>query len=147
MKKHIIEYLSVLVILPTLCGCTDFLSTRSDSTMVRETFYKTESDLEMALTGSYSSLTSGHNMGTYAKGIQILGEVGTDEAFTSGDREVNALPLDIYSTLNSSNTIIGKFWTNAYAEINRNNEILAAAPNVEDAAERLTRVCVGTGVV
>lgn len=137
MKKHIIEYLSVLVILPTLCGCTDFLSTRSDSTMVRETFYKTESDLEMALTGSYSNLTSGHNMGTYAKGIQILGEVGTDEAFTSGDREVNALPLDIYSTLNSSNTIIGKFWTNAYAAINRNNEILAAAPNIEDATERL----------
>lgn len=137
MKKHIIEYLSVLVILPTLCGCTDFLSTRSDSTMVRETFYKTESDLEMALTGSYSNLTSGHNMGTYAKGIQILGEVGTDEAFTSGDREVNALPLDIYSTLNSSNTIIGKFWMNAYAAINRNNEILAAAPNIEDATERL----------
>lgn len=137
MKKHIIRYMSVLVLFPSLCGCTDFLSTKSDSDMVRETFYKTEEDLEMALNAAYSALSNGNHYGTYARGPQLLGELGTDEAFTTGQQDANALPLDIYSTLNSSNTVIGKFWANAYVAINRNNEILAAAPNIEDATERL----------
>lgn len=137
MKKHIIRYMSVLALFPLLCGCADFLSTKSDSDMVHETYYKTEEDLEMALNASYSKLASGHNLGTYAKGIQILGEVGTDEAFTTGQQETSALPLDIYSTLNSSNSILSRIWMNAYDAINCNNEILAAAPNIEDATERL----------
>lgn len=105
--------------------------------MVRETFYQTEEDLEMALNAVYSKLINGHNLGTYAKGIPILGEMGTDEAYTTGLQEINALPLDLYSTLNASNTILSKFWTNAYEAINRSNEILVAAPSIADPTERL----------
>lgn len=134
MKKYIIKY---LLFFPLLSGCADFLNTRSDSDMVRETFYQTEEDLEMALNAVYSKLINGHNLGTYAKGIPILGEMGTDEAYTTGLQEINALPLDLYSTLNASNTILSKFWTNAYEAINRSNEILVAAPSIADPTERL----------
>ena len=137
MKNNLIKYVSVLAVMPFLIGCADFLETKSDSDLVRETFYKTEEDLEMALNAAYSKLTNGNQHGTYSRGLQLLGEMGTDEAFTTGQSDVNALPLDIYSTLNSSNTVVGKLWSNAYEAINRNNEILAAAPNIEDATERL----------
>lgn len=137
MKDNMIKYLSVLLLLPMMGGCADFLETRSDSDMVREIFYKTEEDLEMALNGAYSKFSNGHNLGTYAKGIPILGEVGTDEAFTTGDQEINALPFDLYSTLNSSNTILSKFWINAYEAINRCNEILDAATRIENPTDRL----------
>lgn len=137
MEKSMIKYLSFFAILPFLTGCADFLETKSDSDLVRENYYKTEKELEMALNAAYSKLTSGHNLGTYAKGIPILGEMGTDEAFTTGRQEINALPLDIYSTLNASNTILSKFWTNAYEAINRHNEILTAALSIENPTDRL----------
>lgn len=137
MKTNLIKYLSAALLIPMLGGCADFLETKSDSDMVRETFYKTEEDLEMALNAAYSKLTTGNQHGTYSRGLPLLGEMGTDEAFTTGANDANALPLGIYSTLNSSNTVVEKFWANAYEAINRNNEILAAAPGIENPTERL----------
>lgn len=128
--KTVKNILGIVLASVAFAGCSDFLSTRADSDMTHDSYYNSVTELEGGLNAAYSRLSVGHNLGTYAKGINILGEMGTDEAFTEGKQELNALPLDRYSSLNSTNTILSKFYTQAYDAINKGNEILDAAPKL-----------------
>ena len=144
MKKAYKYLLPIMMSAAVMTGCSDFLKTQSLSDMTHGNYYSSVEDLEGALHTCYSKLGNGHNLGTYGKGLQILGELGTDECFTEGKNELNSIPIDIYSTLNSANVILSKFWINAYEAINRSNEVIKAAeilrPTIEKNGEAPDRL-------
>lgn len=95
-----------------------------------ENFYKTQSQIEEALTGAYLQLRTTWN--EYALNFYFVGDCSTDDALkgsTDGDRaEVMELQnFNVYTT----NGEAGRRWEILYRLINRCNEVIAKAPTAQ----------------
>ena len=85
MKVHI--YLLIIVL--SLTSCSDFLDKQSLDQLSEDTFYKTESDMNSALLGAYSSL---QNIDYTGKAWMIL-EIPSDNS-QAGGTDPDFTPID-----------------------------------------------------
>ncbi|SFG32915.1 RagB/SusD family nutrient uptake outer membrane protein [Prevotella sp. KH2C16] len=103
-----------------------------------ENFYKTQSEIEEALTGAYLQLRTTWN--EYALNFYFVGDCSTDDALkgsTDGDR-AEVMELQNF-TVYSTNGEVGRRWEILYRLINRCNEVIAHAPSAQGDKEILTR--------
>ena len=92
-----------------------------------ENFYKTQSQVEEALTGAYLQLRTTWN--EYALNFYFVGDCSTDDALkgsSDGDR-AEVMELQNF-TVYTTNGEVGRRWEILYRLINRCNEVIAYAP-------------------
>ena len=90
-------------------------------------FYKTQSQVEEALTGAYLQLRTTWN--EYALNFYFVGDCSTDDALkgsSDGDR-AEVMELQNF-TVYTTNGEVGRRWEIRYLLINRCNEVIAYAP-------------------
>lgn len=90
-------------------------------------FYKTQSQVEEALTGAYLQLRTTWN--EYALNFYFVGDCSTDDALkgsSDGDR-AEVMELQNF-TVYTTNGEVGRRWEILYRLINRCNEVIAYAP-------------------
>lgn len=101
-------------------------------------FYKTQSEVEGALTGAYLQLRTTWN--EYALNFYFVGDCSTDDALkgsNDGDR-AEVMQLQNF-TVYSTNGEVGRRWEILYRLINRCNEVITHAPNAQGDEKILTR--------
>lgn len=128
MKKIFITFMCAVMLGAGLTGCS--IDEPSYGKTTSENFYKTQSEIEEALTGAYLQLRSTWN--EYALNHYFVGDCSTDDALkgsSEGDRaEVMELQNFIVSTTNGE---VGRRWEILYRLINRCNEVIAHANSAQ----------------
>lgn len=123
--KKIIFSLACLAAGLSLTSCSLDEPTYAKTTT--DNFYKTQSEIEAALTGAYLQLRNTWN--EYALNFYFVGDCSTDDALkgsTDGDRaEVMELQNFMIYTTNGE---VGRRWEILYRLINRCNDVIAYAP-------------------
>lgn len=100
-------------------SCKKFLDTKPEDFAVPEEYYVTESQLNDALAGVYTSLTSNGTFGLY---LNAFMEHGNDEGFyKSTTTTLNAMAYDH----TAADTYVEAAWRDLYIGINRANYLLA----------------------
>lgn len=124
MKKIIFSLVCLVAVL-SMTSCSLDEPTYAKTTT--DNFYKTQSEIESALTGAYLQLRTTWN--EYALNFYFVGDCSTDDALkgsTDGDRaEVMELQNFMVYTTNGE---VGRRWEILYRLINRCNEVIAYAP-------------------
>ena len=116
--KKIVNSILVLICISAI-SCEKFLDTKPTDFAVPEQYYNTEQQLNEALAGVYTSLTTTGNYGLY---IPFFYEAGTDEMYY---RLSTLSPHPAYYNISSSEPRINTTWNDLYAGINRANNLLA----------------------
>ena len=104
----------------SLGACKKILDTKPQDFLTPDQYYNTESDLNAALAGIYSSLAQD---GTYGRNIPIELEMGNDEGHYN-NRTNNSLVPSLYDC-QSSTKIYSDCWTALYQGIERANLLLS----------------------
>lgn len=112
------------------CENADFLNCEPYSQTSPENFYKSESDIKMALTSCYEVIT-GHKIpgasytqrGTYAMGMLYIMNGPSDDLVAATSSSDEGLEM-YWGNYNESTRCIREFWKTFYAGINRCNTIL-----------------------
>jgi hypothetical protein len=106
-----------------LAACNSALDVAPSSSIPTATAITDAAGARAALTGAYAALQAG---GLYYGGLVTFPEVASDNGQFSGtltgyaDADHNAMHAD--------NTQVASIWSDSYAAINRDNEILASVP-------------------
>ena len=109
----------------SLTSCNLDVPTYAKTT--NKNFYKTQSQVEEALTGAYLQLRTTWN--EYALNFYFVGDCSTDDALkgsSDGDR-AEVMELQNF-TVYTTNGEVGRRWEILYRLINRCNEVIAYAP-------------------
>lgn len=133
MKKI---YFLLFALLPLgFIACEDSLEYNPDSSITVENFYKTEADLNLALTGIYSDLGVAS---TFGSTMSIEWMAGVDEAAMSRDNNGFAWAVT-RNEFTPTTVTIENTWRTLYHGINNANTFLEKAPSasVEDEALKL----------
>ncbi len=117
MKRIIISIIVLLSISAT--SCKKFLDTKPTDFAVPEQYYNTEQQLNEALAGVYSSLTTGS---AYGYNIGFLFPIGTDEGFYKLN---TSSPIVPNYNIDISDSRINSTWNALYNGINLANNLLA----------------------
>ena len=134
--KKLIRTLTVLVVL-TGTNCSNFLEENLQGTFSSATFYKTESDALLALTGVYNqtAFVSTNNE------LWVFGDVASDDAIkggASGDiSDINYVDNFTYSR---SNTILENMWKFYYEGVTRANYLLYYGAGINMDAKVKSRI-------
>ncbi len=134
--KKILYSITCLVLTLFMASCDLDEPTYAKTTS--ENFYKTQSEIEGALTGAYLQLRTTWN--EYALNFYFVGDCSTDDALkgsTDGDR-AEVMQLQNF-TVYSTNGEVGRRWEILYRLINRCNEVIAHAASAQGDATILTR--------
>lgn len=127
--KKLIDYLIIIVLtLPIIAGCDDYLDTQSYTTKDSSTYPKTEKDANEVLTGVYGAL--GRSVGggggrTVESSYFFVGELASDERFGGGginDKTYQGLGHLMYNNSNLFNDC----WNERYTGIARANGAIGA---------------------
>ena len=119
--KRIITLLTAAGILITgMSSCNKLLNTTPDDFLNTDQYFNTQSELEAALAGVYSSLAQD---GTYGRNMPIELEMGNDEAHYNNRNNYNSVP-SMYDC-QSSTKIYSDCWTALYQGIGRANLLLS----------------------
>ncbi len=124
MKKKILYTFVFLV----LTGCSDFLTEELQGTYSNATFYKTETQAVLALTGVYSSTsyTSPNN------NLWVFGDVASDDAIKGGlagdQSDIQFIDEFNYSRNNGT---LERVWKHYYEGISRANYLLYYGADIE----------------
>lgn len=125
MKKFI-QYLGIALLSITLTNCdTEFLNLTDPDAFDVTKFYKTEQDMNDALTASYSATRTFYNYMYYVT------EMKSDNTNTTNTGDSGGL----YSTftthnVSSNNAIVGYVWNGLYNCIYKSNLVLSHVDNV-----------------
>lgn len=98
-------------------------------TQSNETFYKTDEDIESALTSAYLQLRI--TWTEYSLYKHFLGDITTDDAWKGGANDadnsdlMNLTTFTVYPT----NSVVNTFWTILYDLVNRANDVIYYGPN------------------
>jgi hypothetical protein len=133
MKKIFV----LLLLSTTLAGtsCKKFLNTKPQDFSSPEQYYSTEQELNEALAGVYTSLTSTATYGLY---LSLFLAHGSDEAFyKSTTSTANAMAYDH----NTADTYVDATWRDLYQGIGRANYLLAniQKPVMDEAARNVIK--------
>lgn len=109
----------LVLVLSGAVSCKKFLDTKPVDFSVPEQYYSTETQINDALAGVYSSLT---DIGTYGLYLSVFLEHGSDEGFYKNtSTQANAMVYDN----TSADVYVEAAWRDLYVGINRANYLLA----------------------
>lgn len=139
MAKNVIVFTLSMVMI-TMTGCEDFLDKQPLDKLSTATFWKTESDAMLALTGVYH--LDGYNNSTSAKQqysfwnqdthLRVL-EATTDNGF---EKDNNVTDFN-NGNMAPSNNVVAALWASSYQKIAKSNNFLDNIDNVTmDEAKR-----------
>lgn len=121
-----IKLLSYLTMTLLMCSsCSDFLE-KTPHTLTPETYFNSESELQLFLTGVYSPLMQEH---FYGSNYPVANAGGDDLSFYQRSTPLNGI---ICNNANNSNAQITTFWRVLYDGINRANMLLENADKNPD---------------
>lgn len=127
MKKKIVSYLLMGLLLVGLSGCEDFLTVDSKSQLSTDNFYKTPSQIDQALTGVYGALKP------YAKYYFGMSEMRSDNMFEISEAKQydisDCAQFNTSSLLN--NNYVKTCWADHYKLIAAANVLLDRIDGVE----------------
>ena len=118
MKKYIYSLLFMM----TVSSCSDFLDTVPTDFITQKNYFKTETDVNTALTGIYDVLGK---TGTYGRTIYFELDI-SDESFNGLSQQTMDLSLNNYD---ASDVKVHNLWTLLYDGINRANIFLENIDN------------------
>jgi len=118
-----IKFISIITIALLACwSCSDFLD-KTPHTLTPETYFNTDTELQLFLTGVYSPLMQEHFYGNH----YVVEDAGGDDlSFYQRSTPSSGM---ICNNANSSNAYITTFWRVLYDGINRANMLLENADN------------------
>ncbi|HLZ17440.1 MAG TPA: RagB/SusD family nutrient uptake outer membrane protein [Cyclobacteriaceae bacterium] len=119
-----IKFVSVLII---LTGCHNFLEENQQGVFSSATFYKSESDALVAVTGVYNSAAFVNTMNQ----LWVFGDVASDDAVKgglSGDL-VDAQYIDQFNYVRT-NSILANVWQYYYDGVTKANYVLYYVPAI-----------------
>src|SRR5690625_241764 len=126
MKRSIIEFLFIILI--CFIGCESILNEDPPGSISDVSFYQSEADAIAGLYGAYSSL-----YGVYGGGHFLnFGEMNADDAAISS---VVTDRIDI-DEFNYSSNVGNGLWNNAFAGINRANEVITYTDRIDFNSDR-----------
>jgi len=134
MKKQFLFFVFTTLLLMGLDSCKKVLETSPNDFLSYDQFYKTETDLNAAVAGIYSSLAQD---GTYGRNIPIELEMGNDEAHYNNRNNYNNVP-SLYDC-QASTKIYSDCWTALYQGIGRANLLLANIDNATQVADSIKK--------
>ena len=129
MRKFI-KYIFLSISVLGMSSCeTAFLDNPSYTDLTTDGYYQTLDEYENALIGCYYYICGRGTTkeGTYAVGMPVVGEAGTDECYINYSKGASwewATQLDSYTQLNPNNNGLQEIWQNAYKSINNANMII-----------------------
>lgn len=110
--------LAVIGFISVLASCSDSLELEPKGTLTPDSFYKNKTDVNLAISGIYSSISSGQTLG---KNLWLM-DSGTDEGYAiKGWVEAN--PTNLYNH-NSSTREVEDAWRVLYGGINNSNNLI-----------------------
>jgi hypothetical protein len=116
-----VKFISIISLVLLFCGsCTDFLE-KKPNTLTPETYFNSESDLQLFLTGVYAPIM---NATFYGGDYPLTNAGGDDLSFYQRSSPANGI---ICNNANSGNATISSFWRLLYDGINRANILLENA--------------------
>ncbi len=124
-------YTTVLAITVSLVisSCDDYLEVKpKDALSTTDEVIVDKASIESSLRGLYSALGDG---GYYGTSFQSIGYLSGDNIQWTGSQ--SQVQEFINHKVNAENATISSAWNAIYRTINRANNIIAAAPNVNDA--------------
>lgn len=112
----------------TAISCSDFLQEDLEGTYSNETFYRTASHAEFALTGVYNSIS----FRSTSNALWVFGDVVSDDAVKGGlaGDQADAQFLEEFNYVRS-NEFLDKIWRQYYEAINRANYLIHYVPRIE----------------
>lgn len=119
--------LLICYFLLVVSGCSDFLQEDLQGTFSSSTFYRTQDDALLALTGVYNQAS----FVSTANEIWVIGDVASDDAIKGGAAGdiVDISNIDNFS-YSRNNTVLENIWKHYYEGISRANYVLYYVPNI-----------------
>ena len=111
--------LAVIGFVSVLASCSDTLELEPKGTWTPDSFYKNETDVSLAISGIYSSISSGQ---TFGQNLWLM-DSGTDEGYALKGW-VEQIPTNLYNH-NPSSREVEDLWRVLYSGINNANNFLA----------------------
>ena len=130
-------YILLIGLFPLFNSCNKRLEEKPYSFVSAENFYKTATDAELALTGTYDILNAisvqgqgNHNM--WGRGMEFLTSMGCDELINDATRVSNNIEVVTISnyTFDAENILFTYSYFFMYAGINRANLIIEKVPSI-----------------
>ena len=117
----------ILVLIYTFCGCSDLLEKNPPSKPSENTFWKQKSDLDMALTACYGTMTKFDGTGYFSFATPMW------DSFVDNGRCETGRTFDVfYGNIDPSMTgIVSNIYPNAYVGITRMNLFLSQLAKYE----------------
>ena len=129
MKKLIVYFIAIVLMLPVLNGCEDFLDTTNYTEKDSNSFPRNEKDANLMLNGVYVMLNvSGHQaMDSWF----FLAELASDDRFGAGGRNDIAAQA-ISHLMYSSQNQFKRYWEDRYRGISRATEAIDALETMDE---------------
>ena len=119
--------LLICYFLLNVSGCSDFLQEDLQGTFSSSTFYKTQDDALLALTGIYNQIL----FSSPTNAIWVFGDVASDDAIKGGSPgDIIAITSIDNFTYGRNNVILENMWKHYYEGISRANYVLYYVPNI-----------------
>jgi len=133
--EKIIKYIAVSTLFLTSAGCSDLLDKTVYGVTTSENFYKSEKEIEQALSECYYQAK-----GSY-KNIVCIGDITTDDALKGGSSDADDPELfDLQSFIVTEDNDYARVrWQLFYNIINRCNTVIERAPAATGNQDLLTR--------
>lgn len=129
MKKIIIYFTLMLFLLLNIQCKKSSIEKPVYGTQSNATFYKTDAQIQQALTGVYLQLRTTWN--EYAKYHYFVGDVSTDDAWKGGSNDGDYGEAQDMTNFNltPTNGLVAQRWSILYNLIARANEVITYAPD------------------
>jgi hypothetical protein len=121
--KYLALPVLMLVVLP---ACKDIISETPRSTIVTETFFRTEADATAAIVAAYQPLSGGFGGG----GLQWALNAAADESRVGVEEENPTIVTLTRLNFESSNGNLAAIWNTSYTIITRSNLVLEKVPGI-----------------
>lgn len=128
--KLTIKSLSIIVSVLVLLACEDFIDRPPVSNIVKENFYKTQTQFELATIGVYGSLQP-----LYRHRYIDLTELPSDNANCMGNISTTNGEFDGFS-VNASNPTLSEVWINLFNSVQQVNVLLESVPKIDFVSEK-----------
>jgi tetratricopeptide (TPR) repeat protein len=124
IKKAFASSLIFLFFCLGACNDKEFIDLKSPTALSPLDYYKTETQIKDAVTGTYAVLRE-----VYSLNYTILAEMPSDNTITVSTNESFDGPFDKLSWT-STQSQIGSFWNSSYKLISRSNTVLSAIDGI-----------------
>lgn len=132
MKRNIFLILALPILAFT--SCSDFLDLQPVSEIGESEYYKTESEINVAIVGCYNSLQK--SISTEWMMTEFRADNSIYNPTFSTGRQPSMYALDVF-TLTSENIYVDEYYTDVYQSISTVNTVMKHMDVIEDAENRM----------